>query len=64
MKLFTLNQAQWDELVDSISAWLEKMSVGIMVVGLFQKDFRVAGIAGGLGCFIVSMAIKLWRKRK
>lgn len=57
-------KAQWDELVDSIAAWLEKMSVGMMVVGLFQEDYRLAGIFGGAGCFIVSTAIKVWRKRQ
>ena len=56
---FKLTARQKQEFTIFISGWLEKLSVGCLVVGLFQAQHFVAGLIGGLVCFGISLFLKL-----
>lgn len=58
-----MNKKQLDELNAHFSAWLEKVSVGCLVVGLFQPDHIIGGIIGSIVCFLASLSIKIWSAR-
>ena len=42
-----------------LAGWLEKVSVGCLLVGLFQPEHMLAGIIGSVVCFIVSLIINI-----
>ena len=48
------------EAAGFLSGWMDKLSVGCLVVGLFQTQHMLAGIVGSLVCFSVGITIKIW----
>lgn len=54
-----LNDNQRAEAVGFIAGWLEKVSVGCLVVGLFQPAHMAGGIVGSAVCFAVALTLKI-----
>ena len=54
-----MNEKQQQELNAHFAGWLEKTSVGCLVVGLFQPEHMMGGIIGSIVCFFASLAIKM-----
>ena len=55
-----MTEKQKIEAANFIAGWLDKLSVGCLVVGLFQPSHMVGGIIGSMVCFSVAVAIKIW----
>lgn len=55
-----MTQRQKLEAVHFFSGWLDKTSVGCLVVGLFQPTHMVGGIIGSVVCFAVAITLKIW----
>ena len=47
------------EAASFIAGWLEKVSVGCLVVGLFQPEHMIGGMIGSIASFIVALGIKI-----
>lgn len=58
-----MNEKQQQELNSHFSGWLDKTSVGCLIVGLFQPEHIMGGIVGSIVCFLASLAIKIWSAR-
>lgn len=56
-----MTEKQKIEAANFIAGWLDKLSVGCLVVGLFQPSHMVGGIIGSMVCFSVAVAIKIRR---
>ncbi len=54
-----MTDRQKQEFIIFLSGWLEKLSVGCLVVGLFQAQHFAAGLVGGMVCFGISLFLKL-----
>lgn len=46
--------------VSFIAGWLDKVSVGCLIVGLFQPAHMIGGIVGSVTCFLVAITLKVW----
>lgn len=46
--------------LDFLAGWLDKASVGCLLVGMFQPDHIFGGIIGSVICFISAGALKIW----
>lgn len=46
-------------MVDLFVGWLEKASVGCVLVGLFQSNHIFGGIIGSVVCFLAAMGLKI-----
>ena len=51
-----MTEKQKIEAANFIAGWLDKLSVGCLVVGLFQPSHMVGGIIGSMVCFSVAVA--------
>ena len=47
------------EVATYAAGWLEKASVGCLVVGLFQPDHIVGGVLGSVFFFVTGLIIKI-----
>ena len=54
-----MTKKQKIEAATFIAGWLEKVSVGCLVVGLFQPEHMIGGAIGSITCFMVALAIKI-----
>jgi hypothetical protein len=54
-----MTEKQKLEAANLLAGWLDKVSVGCLVVGLFQPEHMVGGIIGSVICFIVAPAVKI-----
>ena len=50
---------QKKEAVQFFSGWLEKVSVGCLVVGLFQTEHLAGGLAGAAIAFVLGLTLKI-----
>lgn len=41
-----------------VAGWLDKMSVGCFLVGLFQPIHMFGGITWGIICFLIGLCVK------
>lgn len=55
-----MTEKQKLEAVNFIAGWLDKASVGCLIVGLFQPDHMIGGIIGSAVCFTVAITLKVW----
>lgn len=39
--------------------WIEKASVGCLIVGLFQRDHMFGGIIGSIICLLFALCLKI-----
>ena len=46
-------------LLDFLSGWLDKASVGCLLVGMFQPNHIFGGIILGTICFLAALSIKI-----
>lgn len=58
MKHF-LSESQKQAAVVFLSGWLDKVSVGCLIVGLFQEKHIIGGFIGAGVCFLVGIALKV-----
>lgn len=56
---FKLTARQKQEFIIFLSGWLEKLSVGCFVVGLFQPQHFIGGVISGVVCFAAALHLKL-----
>lgn len=49
--------------LDFAIGWLEKLSIGCLLVGMFQPSHMFGGIIGGLICGLFACSLKIWRAR-
>lgn len=54
-----MNEKKKLEAANFLAGWLDKLSVGCLVVGLFQPSHMVGGIIGSLTCFAVAITLKI-----
>ncbi|MDY0204657.1 MAG: hypothetical protein RBR49_11120 [Desulfovibrio desulfuricans] len=54
-----MTEKQKLEAVGFLAGWLDKLSVGCLVVGLFQPTHMIGGIIGSLTCFAVAITLKI-----
>lgn len=54
-----MTEKQKIEAAIFLAGWLEKLSVGCLIVGLFQPAHMLGGIIGSLTCFSVAIIIKI-----
>ena len=54
-----MERKQKIEAAGFIAGWLEKISVGCLVVGLFQPEHMIGGMIGSIACFAVALGIKI-----
>ena len=54
-----MTEKQKLEAVGFLADWLDKLSVGCLVVGLFQPTHMIGGIIGSLTCFAVAITLKI-----
>lgn len=54
---------QIDIAVDFIANWLEKLSIGCLLVGLFQVEHMFGGLIGGIICALLAANLKIWRAK-
>jgi len=54
-----MTEKQKLEAVNFIAGWLDKASVGCLVVGLFQPAHMIGGIMGSAVCFAVAITLKI-----
>ena len=54
-----MDKKQKVEAANFLAGWLEKISVGCLVVGLFQPDHMIGGMVGSIACFVVALGIKI-----
>ena len=57
--MLKLNDNQRAEAVGFIAGWLEKVSVGCLVVGLFQPAHMAGGILGAACFFLAAFILKI-----
>lgn len=55
-----MTERQKLEAVNFIAGWLDKASVGCLIVGLFQPAHMIGGIIGSVVCFAVAIMLKIW----
>lgn len=46
--------------IEFLAGWLDKASVGCLLVGMFQTDHMFGGIIGSVFCFLAAGSIKIW----
>ena len=46
--------------LDFLASWLDKASVGCLLVGLFQPEHMFSGIVGSVIYFLFSGSIRIW----
>lgn len=56
-----MTDKQREVAVDLFAGWLDKASVGCLLVGMFQKDHIFGGIIGSIACFLAALTLKIWR---
>ncbi len=54
-----MDENQRTELVLFLAGWLEKISVGCILVGLFQTDHIFGGIVGATISFLAAITLKI-----
>ena len=54
-----MDRKQKIEAANFLAGWLEKVSVGCLVVGLFQPEHMIGGMIGSIACFVVAFGIKI-----
>lgn len=54
-----MTEKQKYEAANFIAGWLDKLSVGCLVVGLFQPAHMIGGIIGNATCFAVAITLKI-----
>lgn len=54
-----MTEKQKLEAANFIAGWLDKASVGCLVVGLFQPTHMMGGITGSVVCFAVAITLKI-----
>ena len=59
MTFFQLHDRQRLEAAGFIAGWLEKASVGCLIVGLFQPAHMAGGMVGSAVCFAVAFTLKM-----
>ena len=50
---------QKSEAANFLAGWLDKVSVGCLVVGLFQPAHMLGGIIGSVLCFLAGIILKV-----
>ena len=58
-----MTEKQKLEAVNFIAGWLDKASVGCLIVGLFQPDHMIGGIIGSAVCFTVAITLKVLERK-
>lgn len=56
-----MTDKQIDCALDFIVGWLEKLSIGCLLIGLFQTNHMFGGIIGGVICALFGITLKIWR---
>lgn len=59
LKKFQLTAGQKQELVLFMSGWMEKLSVGSLLVGLFRPEHFLGGMIIGAVSFVVALVLKI-----
>ncbi|MDE6735602.1 MAG: hypothetical protein K2J64_09080 [Desulfovibrio sp.] len=54
-----MNDKQRMAAVDFFAGWLDKASVGCLIVGLFQPEHMMGGIVGCMVCFLAALGLKI-----
>lgn len=54
-----MSEKQKLEAAIFLSGWLEKVSVGCLVVGLFQRDHLIGGMIGAIFFFLTGLVLKI-----
>lgn len=58
-----MSDKQIDVAIDFIANWLEKLSIGCLLVGLFQAEHIFGGLIGGIICALFAANLKIWRSK-
>lgn len=54
-----MTEKQVSAALDFLAGWLDKISVGCLLVGMFQPDHIFGGIIGSVIAFLFAGAIKI-----
>ena len=54
-----MTEKQKSEAASFLAGWLDKVSVGCLVVGLFQPSHMLGGIIGSVLCFLAGIILKV-----
>lgn len=54
-----MNEKQWKAVAELSANWLDKASVGCLLVGMFQPEHMFGGLVGSVICFLIALAIKV-----
>lgn len=58
-----MTDKQIDAAVELFANWLDKASVGCLLVGMFQPDHIFGGFIGSTVCFLCALILKVWRAK-
>lgn len=54
-----MNENQRKAAVEFFSSWLDKASVGCLLVGMFQTDHMFGGLIGATMLFLAALILKI-----
>lgn len=58
-----MTDKQIDAAIELFANWLDKASVGCLLVGMFQPDHIFGGFIGSAICFLFALSLKVWRAK-
>lgn len=58
-----MTDKQIDAALELFANWLDKASVGCLLVGMFQPDHMFGGFIGSIICFLCALILKIWRAK-
>lgn len=58
-----MNDKQWQAMHEYFSGWLDKASVGFVLIGMFQPEHMFGGLIGAAVCGLVGPVLKIWSKK-
>lgn len=50
-------------MYDYFAYWMNKASVGCMLVGVFQTSHIFGALIGAVACYFIGMLIKIWSRK-
>lgn len=58
-----MTDKQIDAGLDFLASWIDKASVGFLIVGVFQPEHMFGGCIGCVIGFLCAGSLKIWRAK-
>lgn len=58
-----MTSKQINAAIDFLAGWLDKASVGCLLIGLFQNNHIFGGIVGCVVCFLTALGLRVGSAR-